>query len=78
MSSMDIECVVLPRITQNLPFVKLCVTNLDIPKDINLADQHFNILNKIDMLIGAERFWELIGTGQVKLGKNKRCYKSLH
>ncbi|KYN22018.1 hypothetical protein ALC57_05597 [Trachymyrmex cornetzi] len=69
--NMDIEYVILPKITQNLPLVEVCVTNLDIPKDIKLADPHFNTPSKIDMLIGAEKFWELIGTGQIRLGKYK-------
>lgn len=68
---MDMQFIVLEKITQNLPTIEVNVTDLDIPKNIKLADPRFNIPSKIDILIGAERFWELVCMGQIKLGRNK-------
>ncbi|NEV48941.1 hypothetical protein EUZ93_00065, partial [Wolbachia pipientis] len=65
------QFIVLEKITQNLPTIEVNVTDLDIPKNIKLADPNFNIPSKIDILIGAERFWELVCVGQIRLGKNK-------
>lgn len=67
----DLTCIVLPKITQNLPTVLVGTAALELPKNIKLADPGFNIPNKIDLLIGAEIFWELICVGQIKLGIRK-------
>ncbi|XP_018373378.1 PREDICTED: uncharacterized protein LOC108767813 [Trachymyrmex cornetzi] len=68
---LDMQFIVLEKITQNLPTIEVNVTDLDIPKNIKLADPNFNIPSKIDILIGAERFWELVCVGQIRLGRNK-------
>lgn len=68
---MNLSCIVLPKITQNLPIVIIDTSRLEIPKNIKLADPCFNISGKIDLLIGVESFWELICVGQIKLGKHK-------
>ncbi|XP_036143903.1 uncharacterized protein LOC118645955 [Monomorium pharaonis] len=74
----DLSCIVLPKITQNLPTVSISTTALEIPRNIKLADPSFNVSNKIDLLIGAESFWELICIGQIKLGvKGPILQKSL-
>lgn len=43
-------------------------TELRIPPNIVLADAHFNRPAKIDILIGAEAFFDLLSVGQIKLG----------
>jgi hypothetical protein len=53
------DCAVLPHITSNTPGSKLDITTWNIPKDIKLADPHFNQPGAIDMLIGADLFYEL-------------------
>ncbi|KAG5323558.1 RTBS polymerase, partial [Pseudoatta argentina] len=69
--STDLKCVVLPCVTQNHPVVEIDKTRLKIPSNIRLADPEFNIPREIDLLIGAEKFWELICVGQIKLGRNQ-------
>jgi len=66
----SLRCVVLPCITQNLLAVKIR-SELDIPSNIRLADPKYYIPKEVDLLIGAEKFWDLICAGQIKLGKNK-------
>ncbi|XP_050293812.1 uncharacterized protein LOC126734295 [Anthonomus grandis grandis] len=67
---LDISCLVVPHITNNLPNFKLNKRDLNIPHNITLADPNFDIPGDIDMLIGADYFWDLICVGQLKLGAN--------
>lgn len=53
----NIDCIILPKITQCLPQQFLSTHNLVIPKHIKLANPNFNVPASIDMLIGAELFW---------------------
>jgi hypothetical protein len=47
---------------------------LNIPDNIDLADPHFNECDKIDLLIGAEFFWRIIGFSQTIDILNKQIY----
>ncbi|XP_024874745.1 uncharacterized protein LOC112456446 [Temnothorax curvispinosus] len=67
----DLKCVVIPCITRGLPAVKIDAGGLEIPNNIRLADPKFHIPGEVDLLIGAEKFWDLVCVGQIKLGKNK-------
>ncbi|KAH9644279.1 hypothetical protein HF086_003778 [Spodoptera exigua] len=69
--SVEINCMILPRITNMLPSVKVNVDKLNIPGDIlvDLADSRFYEPSEVDILIGADLFWELVTSQQVKLGK---------
>ncbi|XP_072400634.1 uncharacterized protein [Diabrotica undecimpunctata] len=66
-----ITCVVLTRITDNLPSLPISTDKLRIPENITLADSEFNKPAPIDLLIGADIFWDLISIGQIKLGRNR-------
>ncbi|KAJ8982787.1 hypothetical protein NQ317_018488 [Molorchus minor] len=47
---------------------------LNIPPNIQLADPNFDQSGEIELLIGAETFYDLLCIGQVKLGKpNRLC-----
>lgn len=65
--SIDISCLVVPHITNSLPNFVFDKRHLNIPTNITLADPRFDIPRDIDMLIGADYFWDLICVGQVKL-----------
>ncbi|XP_067206332.1 uncharacterized protein [Linepithema humile] len=65
----NIECVILPKITQRLPQEFCPISNFRIPSNIVLGDPNFNLPSEIDMLIGAELFWQLICVGQIKACK---------
>ncbi|XP_018301273.1 uncharacterized protein, partial [Mycetomoellerius zeteki] len=60
------DCVILHKITQNLSQEFVDISQLKIPSNISLADPHFNIPDNIDLLIGAEVFWQLLCIGQIK------------
>ncbi|KAJ8947301.1 hypothetical protein NQ317_003027, partial [Molorchus minor] len=67
----SINCLIIPRITDNIPSISFDINTLQIPEEIELADPSFNESNKVDLLIGAELFWRLIRVGQITLGKHK-------
>ncbi|XP_047027916.1 uncharacterized protein LOC124635998 [Helicoverpa zea] len=55
-------------LTGDIPKVPVDVQNLKIPKDIVLADPKFNEPAPVDMLIGADLFWDIIVGEQRPLG----------
>lgn len=66
----DMTCLILDNITDHLPVISFNLTDLNIPQNIELADPKCNVSKRIDLLIGANIFWELLCNGQHKLGKN--------
>ncbi|XP_018399184.1 PREDICTED: uncharacterized protein LOC108776927 [Cyphomyrmex costatus] len=74
----NIECVVLPKITQHLPQQSVSIQDLTIPKNIKLADPNFHISAGIDMLIGAEVFWRVICAGQIKNSRSHPIIQKTH
>ncbi|XP_063543206.1 uncharacterized protein LOC134751689 isoform X1 [Cydia strobilella] len=69
--SMKRSFYVVPQATCDLPLEKVNVSLLDIPKHLVLADPQFHSPAAIDLLLGAEVFWELVGNDKFKLGRNK-------
>ncbi|XP_011858863.1 PREDICTED: uncharacterized protein LOC105556386 [Vollenhovia emeryi] len=61
-----LNCIVLPKITQKLLREFIHRSHVKIPSNIRLADPNFNVPSDIDLLIGAEVFWQLLCIGQVK------------
>lgn len=67
-----VNLFVIPQITSNIPSSKVDVLTLDIPNNITLADPTFYNPSTVDMLLGADVFWDVIcPTNQIKLGNNK-------
>ncbi|CAH2096333.1 unnamed protein product [Euphydryas editha] len=58
--STKIRCYILQHITSSLPTTNIGNKFIRIPKNIRLADPSFNISSAIDLLIGADLFWELL------------------
>jgi len=61
-----IECIVTDQITDKIPAIFSRRNKFDFPRNIRFADPWFHISSDIDLLIGAELFWNLIWVGQVK------------
>lgn len=59
------SCLVVTRITKNIPS-RVITGKLSIPKNIKLADPCFQTPQKIDLLIGATYFFDLLRAGQLK------------
>lgn len=68
-------CLCLPQISDNIPKVAFDTKHLNLPK-CELADPSFNVPSPIDMLIGADLFWDLIGSEQRHLEDYKTILRS--
>ncbi|KAL0860640.1 hypothetical protein ABMA27_009990 [Loxostege sticticalis] len=62
-----LQCFVLPTITDNVPSRQINLSILNIPTDICLADPNFYIPSAVDLIIGADVFWDLLGSRRIKL-----------
>lgn len=66
--SNDLTCFILPTITDNVPAKQV---HVNIPSNIHLADPYFHTPASIDIIIGADVFWSLLGSDKVLLGDGK-------
>ncbi|KAK9752867.1 Pao retrotransposon peptidase [Popillia japonica] len=69
--SFSIDCLVVPEISGYLPQFKFDISSWRIPANIELADPRFNTPGSIDVLLGANIFWNLLQIGRVTLGFDK-------
>lgn len=67
-----LTCFVMDRITVPLPHSFVDPEGLNIPKQQarSLADPNFNMPGDIDLLIGAQLFYTIVGQGHISLGHN--------
>ncbi|KAG7307103.1 hypothetical protein JYU34_007243 [Plutella xylostella] len=61
-----LKCLVMPQITGHIPNVPVDVTQLNLPEHIQLADPNFYQPCEVDLLLGAEVFYELMSPKQIK------------
>jgi len=59
-----LDCAILSNITGPTPSTKLDTSTWKIPKDIKLADEQFDHPGDIDLLIGADLFYEILRSGR--------------
>ena len=59
-----LDCAILPNITGPTPSTKLDTSTWKIPTDIKLADEQFDQPGGIDLLIGADLFYEILRSGR--------------
>lgn len=65
--STKVKCFVLQRITNSLPTANINIEFIRIPNDVCLADPTFNISSEIDILIGADLFWDILNDDRIRL-----------
>ncbi|XP_053691693.1 uncharacterized protein LOC128740189 [Sabethes cyaneus] len=63
----SMDYLVVPRVTGALPSLKLDFRSWPIPPDLKLADPKFFEPSRIDMLLGAEIFFELMKRGKIRM-----------
>ncbi|XP_055922803.1 uncharacterized protein LOC129953587 [Eupeodes corollae] len=73
----QLDLLVIKNITHLQPSQSFTVDCWKIPKNIVLADPNFNEAAKIDLLIGADHFFELLAIGQIKLEEKITIQKTL-
>ncbi|XP_055543428.1 uncharacterized protein LOC129728978 [Wyeomyia smithii] len=66
----ELQFLVAPRITGDVPSKSFDISNWPIPSGIEWADPAFNKRGRIDMLIGAEIFWDLVKDDRITLANN--------
>ncbi|CAB3242550.1 unnamed protein product [Arctia plantaginis] len=67
---LNINCFVLPEIAK-VPSLSIDFRSIPLPSHIQLADPTFFISSAVDILVGAEVFWDILGSAHINLGKNK-------
>lgn len=65
--SVRAQCIVLQRITSGLPTTNIDPKLIRIPNDVQLADPTFHTQSEIDLLIGADLFWDLLDDNRIRL-----------
>lgn len=65
-----VDAHIIPKIVSNQPMQFLSTEAWGIPQDVVLADPDFYKPGRIDCLLGAEVFFELLRDGQIKLAEN--------
>lgn len=55
------EFLVLPEITQFIPSQAFSINDLEMPRGINLANPDFGTPARIDVLLGVDIFWDVLG-----------------
>ncbi|XP_065094787.1 uncharacterized protein LOC135715438 [Ochlerotatus camptorhynchus] len=64
--SIELDFLVLQRVTPELPSVTIPIKHWNIPHDLQMADPQFNISGRIDLLLGAEHFFSFLRDREVK------------
>ncbi|XP_053968751.1 uncharacterized protein LOC128870181 [Anastrepha ludens] len=65
--STSFTALITQRITEYQPKFDISIEGWNIPNNINLTDPSFFKANRIDVLIGAELFYDLICVGQFRI-----------
>lgn len=73
----ELDCLVLPHITERLSQVKINKKLLSLPADHKLADPTLDRPEKIDILIGAGLFWYLLCISQIKTAKGHSTWQKI-
>ncbi|XP_065093649.1 uncharacterized protein LOC135714244 [Ochlerotatus camptorhynchus] len=63
----NVECLVTPKVTGTIRSTCVNIDSKNIPPGILLADASFSSPGEIDMLIGAELFFQILMQGQIKM-----------
>lgn len=72
----QVNCLVIPKITGDLPGIPVDVARLNLPEDIVLADPLFFDPSQVDVLVGADHFFEIISNHKLNLGPNRPILQS--
>ncbi|XP_075148904.1 uncharacterized protein LOC142222573 [Haematobia irritans] len=76
--STSFTAVVVPTITDYQPNLNLNVSSWKIPQNVKLADPNFWQRGRMDILIGAGLFFELMCVGQIRLGNSLPVLQKTH
>ncbi|KAJ8955257.1 hypothetical protein NQ318_000284 [Aromia moschata] len=63
------------NISGKIPANTIAISKINVPNNIQLADNEFNKSQHIDLLIGAQVYYDLLCVGQIKTGKNQPIFQ---
>nr|XP_012232669.1 PREDICTED: uncharacterized protein LOC105678151 [Linepithema humile] len=66
-----LQFLITENIIERLPLTAFEMDHIRIPSHLRLADNEFHIPARVDALLGASIFWELLCIGQIKLSKGQ-------
>ncbi|XP_062704207.1 uncharacterized protein LOC134286589 [Aedes albopictus] len=67
---MELDCLVSPKVTGNLPTFEVDAATWNIPAGIQLADPTFFRPGQVDLLIGMEWYDDILKAGRLKLSED--------
>lgn len=67
--SRKISCLIVPTICNQTPHETINLERINFPKKYRLADTSFYKPSEIDLLLGVELFYDVLCSGQYRLGK---------
>ncbi|XP_058840917.1 uncharacterized protein LOC131696389 [Topomyia yanbarensis] len=76
--SMEIECLVVPKVTGEIPSTKIDISNWPIPVGFQMADSLFHAPNHVDMLIGVSKFFRLLKSGSFQMADDLPDLRETH
>nr|CAI5865611.1 unnamed protein product [Callosobruchus analis] len=65
-----LSCLVIEKITQDIPNFYIDPTQINIPQNLSLADQNYYEAGEVQLLLGAGIFYDMLLPGKISLGKN--------
>lgn len=75
--TIDLVFLVLPTITEKVPSISFDNKSINCPSHIKLADPDFNISGNVDLLLGANIFYDLLCPNQMKINDTLLLQESL-
>lgn len=74
----ELDFFIVPKITEITPAMPICIEEADLPKHISLADNNFNIPGEIDLLLGAECFFDLLKENKIRSTSHNLLFQETH
>lgn len=74
----NVNCFVIPKITDNMPSETIDKSQIPIPANLKLADPTFHRSSQINLLIDAELFYNLLCVGQIRQGSQISTLQKTH
>lgn len=71
-----LSCIITPVITGALPALSVDRDALEIPRKLYLADANFCKGGSVDLLIGADLFWEILRQGQINTSRHLKLLET--
>ncbi|XP_055527680.1 uncharacterized protein LOC129720254 [Wyeomyia smithii] len=74
----SLECLITPKVTGTIPVSKINTTHWNLPEGVVLADPGLNTPQKVDLLVGAELFFDILKPSQLSLDDNLPQLRDTH